>query len=303
MKNRLHTTARQAGIARRFGVPALMAGILVLGSAAWGAAGGSASAAGEPNKPPQQQTQTPQANEQAQNLQEKPAGLTPSVAPTAGADVEANPPTPTPQALDERMRQLTQQREELARAIQQLQTQLKELPAGREAERTKLLEELNENQQRLHTLDEELHELQRQRIRADYLATLQACEQARCAERQNFEHLHREWVQQQRELHREVQGLSEQLKAALERGKAEAQCLQQQIDRLHMDLGGMGQTVGRMERERVEAQAGLREEVQRLHGQLDELRGKLGQMQGTLNMMLSPLGRGTVGSAGYPWGW
>jgi hypothetical protein len=26
-------------------------------------------------------------------------------------------------------------------------------------------------------------------------------------------------------------------------------------------------------------------------------------MQGTLNMMLSPLGRGTVGSAGYPWGW
>jgi chromosome segregation ATPase len=198
---------------------------------------------------------------------------------------------------------LTPPREELARAILQLQTQLKELPAGREAERTKLLEELNENQQRLRTLDEEFNELRRQRIRADYLATLQACEQARRAEKQSFEQLRGEWMQQQRELHREVRSLSEQLKAALEQGRAEAQRLQQQIDRLHTDLGGMGQTADRMERERVEAQVRLKEEVQRLHGQFDELRGELGQMQGTLNMMLSPLGRGTVGSAGYPWGW
>ena len=65
----------------------------------------------------------------------------------------------------------------------------------------------------------------------------------------------------------------------------------------------MGQTIGRLERERLDAQAALKGRVQQLEGQVSALGKDLALVQGSLNMLLSQMGRSTVGSAGYPWGW
>jgi hypothetical protein len=79
--------------------------------------------------------------------------------------------------------------------------------------------------------------------------------------------------------------------------------LRQEVDRLRTDLQRMGQTVGRVEQERLNAQVGLQNEVQRLRDQVSNLRGNLMQMQGVVSAMLAQSGRSTVGSAGYTWGW
>jgi chromosome segregation ATPase len=128
-------------------------------------------------------------------------------------------------------------------------------------------------------------------------------ESARSAEQQRREQLRSELAQQQENLRREIQSLNEQLRTATERATVGTGALRQEVDRLRTDLQRMGQTVGRIERERLDAQVALEDNVQQLRDHIGDLRGNQMQMQGVLSAMLAQSGRSTVGSAGYTWGW
>lgn len=144
MRNGLHAIRQHSRINPRFaGLAVLAAGVLMLGSMAY-AASESSSAAAEPAKPPGQQARLLPADvqalrEQIQGMQKELTDLI-AVTPVPGNPLDPVVPAPLP-PFDEQTQQLTQQREELARVVQQLQMQLQQVQAGREDERRKLQEE------------------------------------------------------------------------------------------------------------------------------------------------------------------
>ena len=386
-------------------------------------------------------------HERIQNIQTELDSLT-TVGPGPANPAQTTEPAQDLRRIDEQIKQLTQQRAELAQTAQQLQTQLQQLPLSQEAGRRWLQGEVSRVQGQLHNLDEQLAELRRQRVRADYAAALQARQQARTgqeqtnqpaapapqtmqttpqtadlsaqlkqlqelaqrnqreleqlqdkdgprareleaslegvrrqmqtveerlrtmertqamdklqaadrqrqivesrvqdlgrrqeelnksveaiqrdlrtmqdqirqtqqtraageetarrAAQQGTEQLRAESMRQQEELRNQMRGLEERLKVATERAGIGTAAYRQELDGLRMDLLRMGLTIGRLEREKLDAQAALRGRVQQLEGQVSELGKDLALVQGSLNMMLSQMGRSTVGSAGCPWGW
>jgi len=455
MSNGLHTTIQRGTIGRQFSVlPLLIAGILMLSPAL--------QAGEEPQPAPQQKAQDQQVQpsaqlepglqtevqtlqEQIQSMQREIATLA-SVAPVPDNTSDPVTPVPQPQPLDERMQQLTRQRDDLARAARQLETQLQQLPPNQEQGRRWLQGQLSRIQGQLRGLDEQLATLQRQRLRADYQATLQARQQPRpeperanqptgptpdtakqmadlsaqlkqlqaLAERnrreleqiqdqdgprarelqaslegvrrqmqaiqdqlrtmerertadkleaadrqrqaldsylqqlgrrqeelkqsvdtlrqelravqdqmrqtqqqmraageesvrrsaqQSVDQLRTESMRQQEELRNQMRRLEDRLRIATERAGAGTEAFRKELDSLRLDLQRMGQTIGRIERERLDAQISLRNQMQQLEGQVSELRKDVALVQGSLNMMLSQMGRSTVGSAGCTWGW
>ena len=110
-------------------------------------------------------------------------------------------------------------------------------------------------------------------------------------------------MRQQEELRNQIRSLEERLKVATEHAGTGTEAFRRELDGLRTDLLRMGQAIERLERERLDAQAALKGQVQQLEGQVSELGKDLSLVQGSLNMLLSQMGRSTVGSAGYPWGW
>jgi chromosome segregation ATPase len=373
--------------------------------------------------------------ERIQNTQQELDGLT-----TVGPAQELR-------QIDERIQQLVRQREELARTAKQLEAQLQQLPPSQEAGRRWLQGEIGRIQGQLRSLDEQLAELRRQRVQADYAAALQARQQARTeqeqakektsqasetarqvadlsaqlkqlqelaqrnqreleqiqdkegprareleaslegvrrqtqaieerlrsmereqameklqaadrqrqilessiqqlgrrqeelkqsvdairqelrgvqdqtretqqqvraageesarrgAAQQSIEQFKAESMHQQEELRNQVRSMDERLKVATERAGTGTEAFRKELDSLRTDMQRMGLTLGRLERERLDAQAGLKNQVQQLDRQVSELRKDVLLVQGSLNMLLSQMGRSTVGSAGCPWGW
>jgi hypothetical protein len=97
--------------------------------------------------------------------------------------------------------------------------------------------------------------------------------------------------------------MEEQLSALRERAGTEAAGYGRTIEELRNELQRMGQTLGRVERERLDTQTGLQNDVQRLRQRMFEMRNDLIRMQGAIDTLLTEFGRSTVGSAGYVWGW
>jgi DNA repair exonuclease SbcCD ATPase subunit len=128
-------------------------------------------------------------------------------------------------------------------------------------------------------------------------------ESAQRAVQQGVEQLRAESLRQQEELRSQIRSLEERLKVATERAGTGTEAFRTELDGLHMDLQRMGHTIGQLERERLDAQAALMGHVQQLDRQVSELGKDLALVQGSLNMLLSQMGRSTVGSAGSPWGW
>jgi chromosome segregation ATPase len=468
MRNALHELRHKSVVGRRVGLlPILIVGILAAYAIVNAAAVPSAQTAQEQPQPLEQRAREAEAalqqhsgtqDDQAQvlladiealhariqTIRQELDGLT-TVGPTPGAAPQPTGSTQELRHIDERIQQLTQQRTELAQTAQQLETQLKQLPLSQEAGRRWLQGEVSRVQGQLHNLDEQLAELRRQRVRADYAATLQSQQQARpgqeqtsppaapapqamqqtadlsaqlkqlqeltlrnqreleqlqdkggprareleaslegirrqvqtieerlrtmertqameklqAADRQRqilesrvqdlgrrqeelnksvekigqdlrsmqdqmrqtqqaraageesarriaqqgAEQLRAESLRQQEELRNEMRSLEERLKAATERTGTGTETFRKEFDSLRADLQRMSQTIGRLERERLDTQAVLQSRVRQLETQVSELRKDLALVQGTLNMMLSQMGRSTVGSAGYPWGW
>jgi len=113
----------------------------------------------------------------------------------------------------------------------------------------------------------------------------------------------KEVLRRQEELRNQAARLEEQLKAAIKQAGAESKSLRGELDRLHTDLQRMGQIIGQLEREKMEADKSVKTEVQQLGEQVNGLRKDLRQTQGTMNVLLSQTGKSTVGSAGYSWAW
>ena len=95
-----------------------------------------------------------------------------------------------------------------------------------------------------------------------------------------------EFARQQEELRDQVRRMEEQLKALRERAGTEAVTYGQTIEQLRSELQRMGQTLGRVEKERLDAETGLKTEVQRLRQRVYELRNDLIKMQGAVDMLL-----------------
>lgn len=471
MRNALHEAMQQGGIGRRIGLlPLLVVGILAAYAIVNAAAVPSAQTAQEQPQPPEQRAGEAEAALQQRNgakddqaqvlladiqalhariqaIQQELDGLT-TVGPGPAGPAQPTDPAQQLRRIDEQLQQLTQQRAELAKTTQQLETQLKQLPLSQEAGRRWLQGEVSRVQGQLHNLDEQLAELRRQRVRADYAATLQARQQAptgqeqtnqpaapapqttqttqqvadlsaqlkqlqelalrnqreleqlqdkdgprarelaaslegvrrqmqtveerlrtvertqamdklqaadrqrqivesrvqdigrrqeelsksveamrqdlhvvqdqmrqtqqtravgeesaRRAAQQGAEQLRAESMRQQEELRNRVRSLEEQMKVGTERAGIGTAAYRQELDGLRTDLLRMGQTIGRLERERLDTQAALNGRVRQLESQVSELGKDLALVQGSLNMLLSQMGRSTVGSAGYPWGW
>ena len=108
---------------------------------------------------------------------------------------------------------------------------------------------------------------------------------------------------QQEELRAHVHEMTEQRHMLAERMEARLEESDRNMDRVRVDVQRMGQTVGRIEEERIEAERSLRMEVGELGNQVQGIREDQLRMQGALNMLLSQCDRSTVGSAGYNWGW
>ena len=384
-----------------------------------------------------------------------------SVRPIDGNAVGSYEPTEVQRQFDEQRDQLTRQRVQLEQTVKQLEAKLQQVQAGQDDERLRLQREFDDCRKRMQTVDEQLSELQRQRVRADYFAALRAREQARveqerasetakqieglsvqlkslqeqsdrtqreleqiqdkdgprahelekaleavrqetlstqerlrtmereraaerleaadrqrrafesyvqdlgrrqeqsrqtidairqelqelrqerekdagqwptiqkgllamqdqirqlqqqaraateestkrAAQQQSVEQWRGELTRQQEELRNQIRSMDEQLRAAAKEAGTGAQAFRKEMDRLRTSVQRMGQTLGRIERERADAQTGLKNEVQELRGQLSRLREDLALVQGSLNMLLSQMGRSTVGSAGYIWAW
>jgi DNA repair exonuclease SbcCD ATPase subunit len=383
-------------------------------------------------------------HERIRNVQQEMDNLT-RVGPGPGGVAQTPAPVQELRQIDAQMQQLTRQREDLARVVRQLETQLRQLPPGQEQGRRWLQGELDRIRGLLRGVDEQMTALQRERLHADYAATLQtrpptrleppranppanptpetakliaglsaqlkqlqdlaqqnqreleqiqdqegprarelqgsladvrrqtqaiqdrlrAMEQERTVDRleaadrqrqafesyvqqmgrrleelrqsvetirqdlrgvqdqvrqtqqtrtatdesirrtaqQSIDQLRAESLRQQEELRNQIRSMEERLRVATERAGTGAEAFRKDLDSLRADLQRMGQTVGRIERERLDAQVDLRNQVRQLEGQVSDLRKDVALVQGTLNMMLSQMGRSTVGSAGYPWGW
>ena len=196
MNNRLHETIRPARIGRRLengSGQALRVHLLVLLIGILMFCLGANVATAQP----------PQASEAQKAAEPSPDGMAGGRAPVPFAEVQAldeqikrlqqeltefvavrpvpggtGAPVPQPSQTDERVQRLIQQREDLARAYAQLQTQLQQLPPSQEQGRRWLQGQIDRLQGRLRDLDEQLAEIRRTRLRADYEAALQTREPA-----------------------------------------------------------------------------------------------------------------------------
>jgi len=86
--------------------------------------------------------------------------------------------------LDLQARQLEARREKLAYTAQEIDQQMRQSALEQEQRRRRLQQDLNETQEQLREVDRQLADLPRQRRRAQYLAALQALEQASGTRRQ-----------------------------------------------------------------------------------------------------------------------
>lgn len=468
MRNALHELRHKSVVGRRIGLlPILIVGILAAYAIVNAAAAPSAQTSQEPAQaPPPQARETGAAlqqhdgakddqarvlladaqalHERMQSIQKELDGLT-TVGPGPAGPVQPADPAQELRRLDAQIQQMNRQRAELAQTVQQLETQLQQLSPSQEAGRRWLQGEVSRIQGQLRSLDEQLTEVRRQRLRADYAATLQAqppasmgqeptsqpavsapqtaqqiadlsaqlkqlqdltqrnqreleqlqdkdgprareleasldgvrrqvqtieerlrtmertqameklqaadrqrlilesrvqdlghrqeelnksvetigqdlrsmqdqmrqTQQARAAgeesarriAQQGVEQLRTESLRQQEELRNQMRSTEERLKVATERTGTGTEAFRKEFDSLRADLQRMGQTIGRLEREKLDAQAALKGRVWQLESQVSELGKDLTLVQGSLNMLLSQMGRSTVGSAGYPWGW
>jgi chromosome segregation ATPase len=212
---------------------------------------------------------------------------------------------------------------ELETAIQGLQRQMlgiQDRLRQTEQEQTReKMEAANRQRQTLEACVQELgrrHEELAKNVAAlqqelrSFQTQMQQMEQKRAAEeeavrrtaQQRIEELHAVSSRQQEEIRNQVRGLDERLKAA-ERTITEAESLRRELNGLRLDVQRLGQTMARLERERLDAQASLQVRVRQLDSQVCELRKDVATVQGSLNMMLSQMGRSTVGTAGCTWGW
>ena len=468
MRNALHEAMQQGVIGGRIGLlPVFIVDILAIYAIMNAAAVPSAQTLQDQSQPPEQQARETEASlqphkeakddqarvlladiqalqERIENIQRELAGLT-TVGPGLTGPAQPAEPAQELWRIDEQMQQLARQREELARTTPQLETQLQQLPPSQESGRRWLQGEVGRIQGQLRSLDEQLAELRRQRVQADYAAALQARQQARTgqeqasrqavpapetarqmadlsaqieqlrelaqrnqreleqlqdkdgprareleasqegvrrqmqaieerlrtmewaqamerlraadrqrqilescvqdlgrrqeelkqsveairqdlravqdpmrqtqqmwaaseesarrAAQQGIEQLKAESMRQQEELRNQIRGLEERRKVATEHAGTGTEAFRKELDGLRTDLLRMGQAIGRLERERLDAQAALKSQVQQLDRQVSELGKDLALVQGSLNMLLSQMGRSTVGSAGCPWGW
>jgi chromosome segregation ATPase len=199
------------------------------------------------------------------------------------------------QAVEERLRTVerTQAMDKLQAADRQRQiveSRVQDL-GRRQEELSKSVEAMRQD---LRAVQDQMRQTQQARATGE--------ESARRTAQQGVEQLRAESMRQQEELRNQMRGLEEQLKIATERGGT-GMAFRRELDGLCTDVRRMGQTIGRLERERLDAQAALQGQVQQLEGQVSALGKDLALVQGSLNMLLSQMGRSTVGSAGYPWGW
>ena len=89
--------------------------------------------------------------------------------------------------LDLQARQLEARREKLAYTAQEIDQQMRQSALEQEQRRRRLQQDLNETQEQLREVDRQLADLPRQRRRAQYLAALQALEQASRSEEHTSE--------------------------------------------------------------------------------------------------------------------
>jgi chromosome segregation ATPase len=186
------------------------------------------------------------------------------------------------------VRELGRNQEQLKQSVAAIRQQVEQVSQ----ERQKEAGQWQTIHQTLRALQDQLGTVE-QRVRA-------ASEESA---RANVERLRSELTQQREELHGEIRSLNEQLKAAVTQAATGAATSQQQWKRLRADVQRMEQTLGQIERERLNTQTGLSTEVQELREQVADLRGNVMRVQGVLSTMLAQSGRSTVGSAGYTWGW
>jgi chromosome segregation ATPase len=199
--------------------------------------------------------------------------------------------------------------------IQTIQDQLRQTERERAVEKLQAADRqrqtLESNVQQLGHSEEELKQ-SIEAIRQDLRTMQQQMQQqvraagdesVRRAAEQSIEQLRAESLRQQEELRNQIRILDERLRTAGERAGAGTEAFRKELDTLRTDMQRMGQTIGRLERERLDAQMSLQSQVQQLERQVSDLRKDVALVQGTLNMMLSQMGRSTVGSAGCPWGW
>jgi len=300
---------------------------------------------------------------------------------------EVDEQAPWEQEWGRQVEELTRHREELQEAARNLERELELFEREQDERRQQLHEQLGEIQMQIRDTDAHLLDLQRERLKQDYMRELEALEQAheprewREQERRHprdeaermerwgrelGEHIERirlelremqeqrerdgnqwrevhgnletlaqrvraverhmqevneeldksraerreiaEWNEvstrrQQEELRAHVGEMTEQRRVLAERMEARLEESDRNMDRVRVDLQRMGQTVGRIEDERIEAERSLRMEVGELGNQVQGIREDQLRMQGALNMLLSQCDRSTVGSAGYNWGW
>jgi chromosome segregation ATPase len=93
------------------------------------------------------------------------------------------------------------------------------------------------------------------------------------------------------------------LRALKEHFGATSEAVSRKVDELCTDLQRLGQTIGRLERERLDAQKTLKNEVNQLRQGTQQLSEELARTQGALQMLLAEANQSTVGSAGLSWAW
>jgi septal ring factor EnvC (AmiA/AmiB activator) len=292
-------------------------------------------------------------------------------------------PAPPPQGssaseqepqFDAQAQALEARRTELEGSLQQTETQLRQLVLEQDQQRRRLDKELSDIHERLRDVNSQLADLPRQRLRAKYLAALQALTQVRVKRQQAEEQaeatrlaeqdasisadrlrllleptpavrpepagdqqppqaaavpieaaLHtvsksaapveqQEFasggtrqeqdniaaqtdalLQQLDSLRGEVHHAGEQMKALAVQTDTTRESVSQEISVVRTDLQRMGQTLGRIEQERLKAQTSLTTSVKELRGQVQQL----SLIQHELDLALLQAHRSTVGSAAY----
>lgn len=179
--NEGHTNIQRNGLSHRLSwLPVSIAGILLFYSAAQAASGEQSDNTATLELTPTLLSDIEAMQSRIRSLQKEIANIT-TVGPESGTSVPSTNPTQELQRLDEQIQQLTRQREKLQQTVKQLEGQLQKLPPDQEAERRKLEAQIAQSQEQLRALENQLAQLQKERVRADYAATLQAREQRRQA--------------------------------------------------------------------------------------------------------------------------
>jgi len=184
-------------------------------------------------------------------------------------------------------------RREMMENVEGIRQEIREIQEQREQEGTRwqdVRERLGAMKERLGVLVQRVEEIE--------VATAQAREkQQALAERQA------QSARKQEELGTQVNQMAEQQKAFKQRSGEMAAQFRQEIDRLCTDLQRMGQTVGRIEQDRIKAEEGLKTQIGQLGNEVQALQTDQARTQNAVNWMLSQSDRSTVGSAGRSWGW